>query len=155
MVVQVFVPEGERWNVALATREPPVSAESELTVTVLPLTLAPLAGAVSEPVGSVLSTRTVTVAEVKVLPAASVVMTRRSYCPSGVPLRVFHAMEYGLVIAVPIVVQVFAPIGDRWNAADATPAPPVSAELEVTVTLPLTFAPPTGAVIEPVGFVVS
>jgi hypothetical protein len=46
-------------------------------------TLAASAGAVIEPVGFVLSTRTVIVAEVCVLPALSVVTTRRSYWPSA------------------------------------------------------------------------
>ena len=78
MVVQTPAPAGERWNCAFATPEPP-SAEFELTVTALPRTFALAAGAVIEPVGFVLSTRTlVTSALVKVLPALSVVITRRS-----------------------------------------------------------------------------
>ncbi len=78
MFVQTPAPAGLRWNWALATPEPP-SAEFELTVTAFPRTLAEAAGAVSEPVGFVLSTRTfVTSAEVNVLPALSVVTTRRS-----------------------------------------------------------------------------
>ena len=69
---------GERWKTADATPEPP-SAEFEETVTALPRTMAAAAGAVIDPVGFVLSTRTfVTSAEVKVLPALSVVTTRRS-----------------------------------------------------------------------------
>ena len=48
------------------------------TVTVVPRTAAPGAGAVIEPVGPVLSTRTVTVADVNELPAVSAVITRRS-----------------------------------------------------------------------------
>ena len=78
IVVHVPAPAGERWNCAEATPEPP-SAEFEETVTEFPRTLAEAAGAVIEPVGFVLSTRTfVTSAEVNVLPALSVVTTRKS-----------------------------------------------------------------------------
>ncbi len=78
IVVQVPAPAGERWKSAEATPEPP-SAELEETVTAAPRTLAEAAGAVTEPVGFVLSTRTlVTSAEVKLLPTLSVVITRRS-----------------------------------------------------------------------------
>ncbi len=78
MFVQTPPPAGERWNCAFATPEPP-SAELEETVTAAPRTLALAAGAVTEPVGFVLSTRTlVTSALVNVLPALSVVTTRRS-----------------------------------------------------------------------------
>ena len=60
-----------------------------------------------------------------------------------------------MVSAAPMVVQVPAPAGERWNWALATPAPP-SAELEETVTaLPRTFALEAGAVIAPVGLVES
>ena len=63
----------------LVGQEPPVSAEFELTVTAAPRTLAEAAGAVTAPVGFVLSTRTLVIsAEVKLLPALSVVITRRS-----------------------------------------------------------------------------
>jgi hypothetical protein len=64
----------------VATPEP-ASAELLVSPTV-PRTFAPAAGAVTEPVGAVLSTRTVIAAEAKTLPAWSVVTTRRSYCPS-------------------------------------------------------------------------
>ncbi len=58
-------------------------------------------------------------------------------------------------MSVAIVVQVPAPAGERWKSACCTPEPP-SAEFEETVTaLPRTFALATGAVIEPVGFVLS
>ena len=75
--VHVLVPAGERWNSALATPEP-ASAESEVIAKV-PLMMADDRGAVTDPVGAVLSTRTLAiVAEVKALPTLSVVMTRRS-----------------------------------------------------------------------------
>ena len=54
MFVQTPPPAGERWNWALATPEPP-SSEFELTVTAFPRTLAEAAGAVTEPVGFVVS----------------------------------------------------------------------------------------------------
>ena len=67
----------------------------------------------------------------------------------------FHVTPYGLEVSgTPIVVQVLPEFGLYWNVAETTPEP--SAELEVTLTaLPRTFAPAVGAVIEPVGFVVS
>ncbi len=66
--------------------------------------------------------------------ALSVVITRRSYWPAVSPV-VFQGLEYGPVVSVPIVVHVFAPCGLYWNWAEATPDP-VSAELELTVTVP-------------------
>ena len=106
-------------------------------------------------VGRVLSTRTVTRAEVKVLPALSVVITCRSYWPSATAV-VSQVTEYGLVVsATPMVVQVPAPVGDRWNSAEATPDA-ASAELEETATVvPRRLAAAAGAVIEPVGAVAS
>ncbi len=78
MFVHTPAPAGERWNWALATPEPP-SAEFEETVTALPVTLAEAAGAVIEPEGLALSTRTlVTSALVNAWPTLSVVITRRS-----------------------------------------------------------------------------
>ncbi len=74
--VQVERPIGERWNTTVATPEP-VSAEL-LTSVIEPRTLAAATGLVTDPVGSVLSTRTVVTAELKTLPALSVVTTRRS-----------------------------------------------------------------------------
>src|SRR4051794_26107274 len=51
-------------------------------------------------------------------------------------------------------VQVPAPAGDRWNRAPATPLD-ASAELDETLTGPLTVDDAAGAVIEPVGAVAS
>ena len=98
-----------------------------------------------EPVGFVLSTRTVIVAEVWALPALSVVRTRRSYWPSACSV-VFQLAAW--------FVQVPAPIGERWNWTVATPEPE-SAELLVSETVLRTFAASAGAVIEPVGLVLS
>ena len=78
IVVQVLVPAAERWKATEAT--PLVVSEAfALSVTVA-RRLAP--GATSEPVGLVLSTVIVRVGLVKVLPATSLVTTRRSYEPS-------------------------------------------------------------------------
>ena len=66
----------------------------------------------TEPVGSVLSTRIVIVAEVKALPALSVVGTRRSYWPSATVVVSQLAAWF---------VQVPAPAGERWNWTVATP----------------------------------
>ena len=74
--VQVPAPAGERWNCVVATPEP-ASAEL-LVIAIVPRTFAPPAGAVTAPVGAVLSTRTVIGADEKALPALSVVTTRRS-----------------------------------------------------------------------------
>ena len=57
--------------------------------------------------------------------------------------------------AEPMVVHVPAPVGERWNRAEATPDPP-SAEFELTATeLPRMLAAAVGAVIDPVGLVES
>ena len=80
------------------------------------------------------------------LPALSVVRTRRSYWPSACRV-VFQLAAW--------FVQVPAPIGERWNWTVATPEPPASAELLVRPTVPRTLAASAGAVIEPVGFVPS
>ncbi len=72
----VPAPAGERSNWTVATPEPE-SAESLERATV-PRRSALAPGLVTEPVGSVLSTRTVIAADVKALPAASVVTTRTS-----------------------------------------------------------------------------
>ena len=108
-------------------------------------TLAASAGAVTEPVGLVLSTRTVIVAEVWVLPALSVVTTRRSYWPSACAVVSQLAAWF---------VHVPALIGERWNWTVARPEPP-SAALLVSETVFRRLAASAGAVIEPVGFVLS
>jgi hypothetical protein len=65
-----------------------------------------------------------------------------------------HVIEYGLTASAPIALHVSAPLGEYWKLADDTPDVG-SAELEVTVTLPRTFALAAGAVRAPVGFVLS
>ena len=69
IVVHVPAPAGERWNTADVTPEP-ASAGLEDTVTLLPCSTAPAAGAVTEPVGEVESL--VKMSDVvELLPAAS------------------------------------------------------------------------------------
>ncbi len=80
----------------------------------VPRTFAPALGAVTVPVGRVLSTRIVIAAEVKALPALSVVVTRRSYWPSATVVVSKLAVW---------LVQVPAPAGERWNWTVATPEP--------------------------------
>ena len=146
--VQVPAPAGERWNTTVATpdAEPPTSVSAELLVSaIVPRTFAATAGAVTAPVGRVLSTRIVIAAEVKALPALSVVVTRRSYWPSATV--VVSKLAAWLV-------QVPAPAGDPWNWTVATPEP-ASAELLVSAIVPRTFAPAAGAVTAPVGAVLS
>ena len=66
------------WNCAELTPEP-ASAELADTATLAPAANAFAAGAVIDPVGAVLSIRTLAmVADVKVFPTLSVVTTRRS-----------------------------------------------------------------------------
>ncbi len=77
VAAQVPAPAGLRSKVTVATPEPP-SAESLVSVTGATPSLAAFAGAVTEPVGAVLSTRTVIAEDVKVFPALSVVVTRTS-----------------------------------------------------------------------------
>ena len=77
IAVQEPPPAGLRSKRTESTPEPPVSAEFEETE-IVPRTAAPSAGAVSEPVGFVLSTVTVRSADVKLFPASSVVTARRS-----------------------------------------------------------------------------
>ena len=74
--VQLPAPAGERWNCTVATPEP-LSAESLARATV-PRRFAPVAGAVTEPVGGVLSSRTVTRADAAELPLTSLTNARRS-----------------------------------------------------------------------------
>jgi hypothetical protein len=76
MSPHVFRPIGLTWNLSEATPEPPVSLEVPSNV-LLPVIGEP--GFVIVAVGAVLSTRRfVTVEEVVVLPALSVVIARRS-----------------------------------------------------------------------------
>ena len=75
-------PAGERWKTTLATPEPP-SVEL-LTSMIVPLTSAPSAGEVIEPVGSVASTSHVYVTSLaSVFPAASLARTFSVWEPSA------------------------------------------------------------------------
>ncbi len=109
---------------------------------------------VIEVFGEVLSTVTETRPEVNELPARSDVTARRSYWPSATAV-VSNATEYGARVSESIVVQLPSPRGERWNTTVPTPEPPASAEFAATAIEARTLAPSAGAVIEPVGFVLS
>ena len=104
--------------------------------------------------GEVLSTVTETRPEVNELPARSDVTARRSYWPSATPV-VSNVTEYGASESESIVVQVPSPSGERWNTTVPTPEPAASAEFAATAIEARTLAPSAGAVIEPVGSVLS
>src|ERR671938_1431435 len=80
MFVHVPPPAGERWNWTDATPESPSVGAAEIVI--VARTEEPSLGAVIEPPGFVLSTRTVTAADAAEFPATSVVTARRSYWPS-------------------------------------------------------------------------
>ena len=77
VAVQEPAPAGLRSKTTVATPDP-ASAELLVRATGETPISAPFAGAVTLPVGAVLSTRTVTEPDVNELPALSVVTTRRS-----------------------------------------------------------------------------
>ena len=78
--VHVPAPAGDVWNCAEATPVP-ASAESEVTLTV-PLTSAPLAGAVTEPVGSVVSMMVALLSLPVDVQLAKIAVTRQTKVPS-------------------------------------------------------------------------
>ena len=100
--------------------------------------------------GAVLSTATVTAAEVCAFPAESVVTTWRSKSPFSA--EVSQLTEYGAEVSVPIAVQAPPPDGRRSKSAEPTPEP-ASAESAETETVPERNAPPAGEVTEPLGSV--
>src|SRR6478672_6647564 len=90
---------------------PAVEAALALIVTV-PCRYAP--GSTTETEETVLSTvRLATVAEVAVLPTASVTMARKEYPPSGI-VEVSTRQLYGAALTVHRVVQVLDPVGADW-----------------------------------------
>src|SRR5205807_2249614 len=117
-----------------------------LTV-IVPLTAVPAAGPVMATVGGVLSTVTLTAAEVTVLPAASRAVAVNVCDPSATP-AVFHATAYGA--------DVFSAPSGAPSTKNCTPATPMlSAALALTVIVPLTAVPADGAVMAAVGGVLS
>src|SRR6187200_1855764 len=100
--------------------------------------------------GAVLSTVTVTVAELCAFPAESVVTTWRSKSPFRD--EVFQLTECGVEVSVPMAVQAPPPAGRRSKTAEATPEPE-SAESDETETVLERNAPPVGDVTEPLGSV--
>src|SRR5207253_115124 len=121
------------------------------TVTV-PETVDPLAGAVMDTVGGVVSaavllTVTLTALDVVRFPAASRAMAV-SVCEAFDAVVVFHDTVYGVAVSSE---PRFTP--SSWNWRPATPT--LSAAFADTVIVPDTVDPPAGLVIEAVGGVVS
>jgi hypothetical protein len=145
--VPTFAPSN--WNRTLATAT--LSDAFAVTFTV-PETVDPLAGAVIDTVGGVVSgvalfTVTVTAALVVELLAMSVAIAR-NVCVPLVAVAVFQENPYGEVVSR---VPTFAP--SNWNCTLATAT--LSDAFAVTFTVPESVAPPAGAVTETVGGVVS
>src|SRR5436189_15617 len=92
-------------------------------------------------------TVTFTGAEVAALPAASRATAVSVWLPA-VAVVVFQAIEYGAVVAS---APRLAPSSLNWTPT----TPTLSAAVALTVVVPVTVAPPAGAVIETVGGVVS
>src|SRR5919201_2943879 len=134
-------PAGRSWKGTAATPGPePSSAEAE-TGMLGPPTTEPPVGAVSAPVGAVLSTSEARTGLVPTLPEPSVATARRSMPPSATAV-VSKLTENGALVSVEIVVQVSAPAGLRWKATWAVSAD----ELALSVTEPRMFAPGSSSV---------
>src|SRR5438309_11088657 len=123
-----------------------LSAALALMVTV-PLRAAPAEGAVMAAVGAVLSTVTLTAAEVVVLPAASRATAVRVCAPSAT-LVVSQETVYGAAVSS-------RPIGAPSTKKRTPSTPTLSAALALMVTAPLTNAPDDGDVMATVGGVLS
>src|SRR5205085_2059653 len=119
------------------------------TVTALPVTVAPAAGAVSDTVGATRSLLTVTFTAVDVvtLPAPSRAIAVREWTPFAT-VPVFHEIEYGL--AVPAVPRLTP---SSLNCAPGTPTS--SDALAEMATVSDTVDPAAGALTATVGGVVS
>jgi hypothetical protein len=128
-----------------------LSAAFAVTLTT-PETVAPLAGALIETVGAVVSagvllTVTVTAALVALFPAPSVAIAR-TVCDALLTFVVSHVYAYGEARSD---APAFTPSTWNWTLATLT----LSAAFAETVTVPETFAAFAGAVMETVGAVVS
>src|SRR5262249_44789080 len=124
-------------------RATPLSEACPLSVTE-PRMYAP--GFVSVTVGPVLSTRRFwRTLEVAAFPARAVATVRGAERPAARAVVWSEAVKGGEV-SVSIVVQLPAPAGERWNATDARPEPPVSLELLVRTTLPSKNRPGSSSV---------
>src|SRR6185295_10825992 len=123
------------------------------TVTAVPDTVAPPAGADIVTVGGVVSvlllTVTVTVPLVVVLPAASRAVADSVWLPLAAVVE-FHTIEYGLVVSS-------APMFVVPSSLNCTPATPTlsDAVADTVTVVPDTVAPPAGADIVTAGGVVS
>src|SRR5437016_5603598 len=109
----------------------------------VPLTDRPVAGAVSETVGGVVSLVTLTAGEVVALPAASRATAVRVWAPAAA-VAVFHETEWGATVSS---APRLAP--SSLNCTPTTPT--LSVALAETVIVPATEAPAVGAVSETVG----
>src|SRR6185295_682561 len=96
----------------------------------VPLTTAPAAGEVIVAAGAVLSTVTLTAADVVVLPAASR-ETAVKVCGPSATAAVSHEIEYGAALAS-------APIWTPSTRKRTPTTPTLSEALALTVTVPLT-----------------
>src|SRR5437773_2250059 len=113
----------------------------------VPVTVAPAAGAVIDTAGGVVSLNVTVKVSVAVLPAASRALVLSVWAPLGTVV-VFQDTEYG---ATRSSAPRLAP--SSLNCTPTTPT--LSAAAAETVTVFETVAPPSGALIETVGGVVS
>src|SRR5205085_1874635 len=118
-----------------------------------PPTVAPAAGAVSDAVGAVLSTRAVRTALRPMLPETSVATARTSNWPAATAV-VSKSAANGAVVSVATVAKSAAPTVFTWNCTEATPDVASLAPAE-SVTTPPTTALSAGAVTEPDGAALS
>src|SRR2546423_918561 len=140
--VPTLAPSSRNWTPATAT----LSVALADTVTALPVTVAPAAGAVSDTVGATRSLLTVTFTAVDVvtLPAPSRAIAVREWTPFAT-VPVFHEIEYGLAVSsVPRLTP------SNWNWTPTTAMLSAAVAESVTV-LPATVAPFAGAEIATVG----
>ena len=128
---------------------PDVASDAEPLSVTVPPAYAPGAGDVTAAeAGAVLSItfgpgRSIVVTFAGI--AASEITSRRSYWPSATAV-VSNETDHGAEVAVPIVVHVPAPCGERWNATEATPAPGSAGDGSESETVPARTEPgSTGA----------
>ena len=156
-------PKGELVSEAISVHVPEPAGETPNDTRVAPplvLAVSPTVpertapGSASVTPGPVESTVTMTTAVVWTLPAASVTIARISASPSGAEVESQLAV-YGAEVSLPTAVNEPAPNAFTSNATETTPDP-LSAPAAVSCTAgPPTIAPGLGAVIEPVGCVLS
>jgi hypothetical protein len=138
----------------VATPEPE-SAESEETVTALPVTKAVSAGAVSAPVGFVRSTVTFTTSA-PVLPPASVATARSARLPSG---SIAQEAEYGALASTPrethVPVEQPALAFEQLKSSTSSTSPSGVEAVTVKGSGAAALTKPVGAVSDTLGAVLS